>query len=481
MKRASRKLLVTKLLVICISIFSVFFYFFGISNKHEKVSASASGPSASHTGAPGEANCTACHSDFPVNSGTGSVSIGTLPTNYLPNQSIPISVTVSQEDAIIYGFQLTAIDSRGRQVGSFTLPAQMPAQMQIVDGIVNGNPRRYVEHTVDGIIPTQTGSKTWTFNWTAPSLRAGKVRFYVAGNGADSNGAPSGDYIYTSSRSTLSGSAISNFDGDGISDVAVFRPSNGIWYFLNSSNGNFHAAQFGSNGDIIAPGDYDGDGKNDFAVFRPSNGVWYIQKSDGSGVIIIQFGTNGDIPVVGDYDGDLKSDIAVWRPSSGVWYIIRSSNSSFDIRQFGLGTDKVAQGDYDGDGKTDIAVYRPSVGTWYIWKSTDNNVVVAGFGIEGDRPVQGDYDGDGKYDLAVFRPSNGVWYLLRSSQGFIAVQFGISNDKPVPADFDGDGLTDIAVYRNGLWFIVKSSDASAVTVSFGLTGDSPVPGGYLAP
>ena len=465
MKFVLPRIIFIKLIVLVFACFLAVFCFVNFSDKYETVSASASGPSPSHTNAPNEDNCTTCHVSFPANSGTGSVAIAGVPNNYLPNQSIPITVTTSQSDAVIYGFQLTAVDSQGKNVGTFTLPTQTPAQIQTVSGIVLGNQRTYVEHTISGVIPVQFGSKSWTFNWNAPAQRVGKISFYAAGNAANSDGTPSGDYIYTTNKSTVAGTAISNFDGDTKSDVAVFRPSTGTWFSLKSTDGSFQSFPFGASGDKPVAADYDGDGKTDYAVWRPSNGVWYVILSSTGSFYAVQFGTNGDVPVVGDYDGDGKSDFAVYRPSNGVWYLLKSTQG-FGAVQFGNSTDKTAQGDYDADGVTDIAVYRPSEGTWYINKSRDGFCTIQ-FGISTDKPVPADYDGDGKTDVAVYRPSNGVWYKLNSRDGFSAVQFGISTDKPVPADYDGDGRADVGVYRPsvGVWYILKSFDSSLYAVA----------------
>jgi len=88
------------------------------------------------------------------------------------------------------------------------------------------------------------------------------------------------------------------------------------------------------------PGDYDGDGKTDLAVFRPSSGVWFLNRSSSNFTTFVtfQWGLGGDVPVPGEYDGDGKTDVAVWRPSNGVWYLLRSSSNftTSTVVQWGL-------------------------------------------------------------------------------------------------------------------------------------------------
>jgi glucose/arabinose dehydrogenase len=267
-----------------------------------------------------------------------------------------------------------------------------------------------------------------------------------------------------------------DFDGDGKTDTTVFRPSNGVWYFTNSSDGAFRFRQFGQSGDIPAPEDFDGDGTSDIAVFRPSNGTWFLLRSSDNTFNAVQFGQSGDIPAAADYDADAKADFTVFRPSNGVWYRLNSgSNNSFFAVQFGSNGDVPVQGDYDGDGRADLCVWRPSNGVWFRLNSRDGAFSGIGFGTTGDIPTPGDFDGDNRVDQAVFRPTNGIWYLQQSSNGFQAFQFGANGDVPVVGDYDGDAKEDIAVWRSGNWFIRQSSNGGLQAPFFGTTGDLPAP------
>jgi photosystem II stability/assembly factor-like uncharacterized protein len=271
-----------------------------------------------------------------------------------------------------------------------------------------------------------------------------------------------------------------DFDGDGKTDVSIFRPSVGEWWYLRSSDGGNRAFQFGASTDKLVPGDYTGDGKTDIAVFRPTTGQWFVLRSEDSLFYAFPFGLNGDIPVPSDFDGDGKTDAAIFRPSTNTWYISNSSGGT-TIQTFGAAGDKPVVADYDGDGKSDIAIYRVSLGQWWYLRSSDGTNRVFTFGTSTDKPVQGDYTGDGKADIAIFRPSTGQWFILRSEDSlFYAFPFGISIDLPAPGDYDGDGRFDAAVFRPtaATWYISGTTSGTQI-LGFGLNTDLPVPNAFV--
>ena len=328
--------------------------------------------------------------------------------------------------------------------------------------------------------PSQSMSDYRTY--TLPSLLPG-TRYYWKIVSKTMAGVPSVGQVWSFvTAGTAPGLATAtDLDGDGRSDLVVYRKSTGTWMSLLSKQ-SYSSSQTGAWGiatDVPMAGDFDGDGRMDRTVYRPSNGSWYILKSSSgfTSSMTIQWGVSTDIPLQGDIDGDGRTDPIVWRPSTGTWYWLTSSSgysyASAGARQWGAAAfgDMPLVGDLDGDRRADLVVWRRSTGTWYWLPSTGGYNYAAARGQQwgnaalGDQPLLGDLDGDGRSDLTVWR-GDGTWYWLPSSAGYIyaaarALSWGVPSlgDVPLLADFDGDRRSDIAVWRapTGTWYWLPSS------------------------
>jgi hypothetical protein len=291
------------------------------------------------------------------------------------------------------------------------------------------------------------------------------------------------DYIYAGQR--LLAVEDANANAAPPADLAVWRPAGvAMWWVLGGPGSQQTTYPWGTDDDRPVPGDYDGDGKTDFAVFRPSEGNWWIMKSSDNTLAVISWGLATDKTVQADYDGDGKTDVAVWRPDSGLWCILRSSDGTAYFEGFGISTDVPAPADYDGDGLADVSVLRPSQNFFYTLytsgPSRDSYLPQTG-----GTPVSADYDGDGKADYAV---RNGADWVIRQSSDnqVVTVPWQQAGDTAVQNDYDGDGKCDIAVWRPadspagtlGNWYIRNSHDLSTRIQQWGTTGDIPVPAFY---
>ena len=297
-------------------------------------------------------------------------------------------------------------------------------------------------------------------------------------------------------------------DGDGRTDIAVFRQSDNTVYTLNSINNAVIGYRFGSSsGDIFFSNnhssDFDGDGRGDLLLnkFNTTNGdlFWNILQTETNTVRSVLWGnvisTNGEVPAMADYDGDGKQDIAIFRRATGFWYIIDSStNKSRVVQNFGAVGDIPSVGDFDKDGKADLTIVRGEGGqlVWYTLMSSTGQPVRVPWGATATDGIffftNVDIDGDGMQDRMTVRTASGQnqFNILRSSDnGQVYITWGINtgtgstSDQPLFGDYDGDGKTDFVARRNvngqWLWQILQSSTnyntQQARYQFFGLTTD----------
>lgn len=240
-----------------------------------------------------------------------------------------------------------------------------------------------------------------------------------------------------------------DFDGDGTSDAAIFRPATGFWAVRSVSR--FY---FGGSGDRPVCADYDGDGTTEAAVFRPATGLWSVR-----GLGQAYYGASGDIPVPGDYNGDGTCVPAVFRPGAARW-LIRGESRFY----YGASGDEPVSDYYYGSGEKLPAVFRPASGRWLV-----RGLTSCYFGAADDLPLPLFGGGRRSRRPAIFRPGNAFWAARDGVSGY----FGAAGDEPVPANYDGrPGAVHAAVFRRGLWRIYSLSG-----FYFGRSGDVPVTGG----
>jgi hypothetical protein len=173
-----------------ISLFSIITLLILVSATN-KVSSPCDSPFVGdHSGAPGETNCSGCHSS-PVNPNTPDLhfEFENNITQYQLDSSYLVHIRIKRDGHSKFGFVCSALDTTNTSVGTFSLINVASTRTYTLGG------RRYISHTPCGA--DSQDSAIWTYKWKAPSLNAGKVKIYMSMLVANHNEALTGDTTYT--------------------------------------------------------------------------------------------------------------------------------------------------------------------------------------------------------------------------------------------------------------------------------------------
>lgn len=162
----------------------------GFSDFTSTATGNAAGAPIAKTGSPADAsNCTGCHS------GTATTSAGLITSNvpitgYIPGTTYNITATISVSGINKYGFEVSPQSTSGVQKG--TLVVTNPTETKLI-----GTTGKYITHKSAGT--AGSGTRTWTFDWTAPIAGSGNLKLYGAFIAANGNLTNTGDQVILSS------------------------------------------------------------------------------------------------------------------------------------------------------------------------------------------------------------------------------------------------------------------------------------------
>lgn len=264
-----------------------------------------------------------------------------------------------------------------------------------------------------------------------------------------------------------------DFDGDGKSDNWYYHESQ-VWYVIYSSaTQTVTRLAFGLPNAVPVPEDYDGDHLTDFAVYQESSGTWIVLLSSQAYTAhSLIFGGPGYTPRPADLDGDQKADPIVYHGASGLWTAMQSASGYQTVAGFLGGPGYSAlTGDFDEDDKADPVVYNEGLagvaiamsGSSTTFRRPNYSMVEAGYGGPGYALLSSDYDGDGCADLAAYNRASGLWFVTnyKLERVIWGRQWGGgANYQPIEGDYDGDGLADVAVFYRTRYDAVWHMDQS---------------------
>jgi GH25 family lysozyme M1 (1,4-beta-N-acetylmuramidase) len=287
---------------------------------------------------------------------------------------------------------------------------------------------------------------------------------------------------------------VSDFDGDGKTDLAARTPDGSLYLYSGTGTGQTGTARKIDYGwqifdQLVALQDFDGDGTNDLGG-RRSDGTLWLYSNAGRGALVNgrQIGSGwqiySDIVGTGDANGDRMADFVATDPKGAVFFYAGTAmkDQGYEaVRKIGdYGWEAfnalVAVQDFNGDGKGDLLARKPDGSLWFYPGNgtgaygTPKKIGDYGWEAFDAFAGVGDFNGDGKNDLVARKPDGTLWLypgtgrVDSGSNGYAgAIKIGLGGWEAFDTitgvgDLNGDGRSDLLARKpNGSLWLYKGT------------------------
>ncbi|KQQ89788.1 peptidase M23 [Arthrobacter sp. Leaf137] len=228
------------------------------------------------------------------------------------------------------------------------------------------------------------------------------------------------------------GERVSDFSGDGQSDVLGVDGNGDFWFYPHNGNGLSARTKIGSgwaNHKHVMSADWSGDGAADVLGVDPAGDLWYYPNNNYqlSSPRKIGSGWGNFLHVAAaDWSGDGQADVIGVDANGDLWYYAHSGTGLSAPVKIGSGWanfKQMAAADWSGDGHADVIGVDANGDLWYY--GHNGNGLSAGVKIGSGwanhkQMIASDWSGDDQADILGVDANGDLWYYAHNGNGLSA-------------------------------------------------------------